>query len=88
MSDALIRYYDLRLLRTIDLNFLFEILAAEIPNLTEITLEPMDENERAASSKTDENGIIIVQKRIHLHIGDGGTIQRLDLEAAIERGSP
>ena len=75
--------YSRPLLLTVDLNLLVASLAAELPELSRIIIEGMDEAERASSARPDADGIIVVQERIHIYVGSGKQ-RRRDWETQIE----
>jgi hypothetical protein len=89
MRIATVRFYSYPLLRTVDLNYLLELLASDVPDVGRVVSEPMAEGEREAAADRDLHGIVMVRERIHLYVsGEAGDERRRDLEADVERHSP
>ena len=87
MKQVTIRYYSQKLFLTIDLNLLFERLAAEWPDVPEVVVGEMTSDEKALAASKG-HGIMFVHDRIHIYApgSDGQRMQQLEKE--IERASP
>jgi len=89
MRIVTVRFYSYHLLRTVDVNYLLELLASEVPDVGRVMIEEMAEQERGTAAHSDRNGIVMVRERIHIFVsGNAGDERRRDLEADVERRSP
>ena len=71
------------------MNFLLELLASQVPDVSRVEVDQMAEEGKAAAARTDRNGVVMVRERIHIFVsGDAGRERRRDLEAEVERNSP
>ena len=89
MRIVTVRFYSCHLLRSVDLNYLLELLTSKVPDMGRLVMEAMGEEERRTAGPLDRDGIVEVRERIHLFVtGEGGDERRRDLEADVERNSP